>query len=204
MQEYQDYTRALQETLSHLPWEAIEATVACLHDARLAQRQIFVMGNGGSASTATHLACDLSKNTATPGVPRFRILALNDNVALLTAYANDEGYDRVFAEQLDNLLQPGDVVLAISTSGNSPNVLAAIRLAAARGAVTIGWTGYEGGTLAGLVDISLIVPNHCVEQIEDVHLILEHMVTTVLRNRAQQAAALGNGQPTDAALSPSR
>lgn len=187
--EYQRYVTELTGTLERLPWEAIDDTVSILHYARLTNRQVFVVGNGGSASTASHMACDLGKNTVVPDQPRFHIMALTDNMATFSAYANDNGYENVFSEQLANFVRPGDVVVGISTSGNSPNVLNAIKLARARGAVTIGWTGYEGGQLAALVDISLVVPNHCVEQIEDVHLILEHMITTALRAAIQQEGA---------------
>jgi D-sedoheptulose 7-phosphate isomerase len=146
---------------------------------------VIIMGNGGSAATASHMACDLGKNTVIPGRPRFRVMALTDSMALITAYANDLGYENVFAEQLTNLVRPGDIVVGISTSGNSPNVLRAIELARQAGAITIGWTGYDGGKLAQMVDVPVVVPNHCVEQLEDVHLMLEHMVTAALRQAIQ-------------------
>jgi D-sedoheptulose 7-phosphate isomerase len=185
MDEYRRYVAELQETLDNLPWEAIHDTVSRLHHARLTDRQVFIMGNGGSAATASHMACDLGKNTVLPGRPRFRVMALTDNVALLSAYANDDGYENVFAEQLANFVRPGDIVIGISTSGNSPNVLKAIELARQVGAITIGWTGYDGGMLAQMVDVPVVIPNHCMEQLEDVHLVLEHLVTTALRRAMQ-------------------
>jgi D-sedoheptulose 7-phosphate isomerase len=139
------------------------------------------MGNGGSAATASHFACDLSKGTLMPGRPRFRVIALTDNMALFSAYANDYGYDSVFAQQLASIMRPGDVVVGISGSGNSPNVISAIELANKMQATTIGLTGFEGGKLSSLVDICVLVPNHCMEQIEDIHLMLEHTICTCLR-----------------------
>ena len=182
---YRTYTREIAETLELLPQQEIHHMVEMLHSARLAGNQVFVIGNGGSASTATHLACDLNKNTVVGGYPRFKVHSLADNIAMLSACANDLGYENVFAEQLANLLQPGDIVVAISTSGNSPNVLKAIEMAKRLGAYTIGWTGYAGGKLAKAVALSINVSNHCVEQIEDVHLILAHMITVALRASAQ-------------------
>lgn len=182
---YRAYAREIAETLELLPQQEIHQMVQILHRARLAGSQIFVMGNGGSASTASHLACDLNKNTVLAGYPRFKVYSLADNIALLSACANDLGYENVFAEHLANLLQPGDVVVAISTSGNSPNVLKAVEMAKRLGAYTIGWTGYAGGKLAKAVTLSINVSNHCVEQIEDVHLILAHMITVALRTSAQ-------------------
>ncbi len=180
MELYQQYIQELQTALDQLPWVAIKHMVDVLHRARLANRQVFIVGNGGSASTASHMACDLGKNTAMPGWPRFRVMALTDNMATFSALANDYGYENVFAEQLRNFLRPRDVLIAISTSGNSENVLQAVKLANERDAVTIGWTGNEGGRLAPMVDISIAVRGRCIEQIEDIHLILEHMATVAL------------------------
>lgn len=185
MDEYRCYVAEIKESLDNLPWEAIHTTVSLLHHARLTERQVFIMGNGGSAATASHMACDLGKNTVIPGRPRFRVMALTDNMALFSAYANDDGYESVFAEQLANFVRRGDVVIAISTSGNSANVLKAVELAREAGAITIGWTGYDGGRLAQRVDVPVVVPNHCVEQIEDLHLMLEHLVTIALRRAIQ-------------------
>ena len=140
---YQQYTTKLASTLEQLPWGMLEQSAALLHDARMKNRQVFTLGNGGSASTASHFACDLSKNTVMEGRPRFRVMALTDNQALMSAYANDLGYANVFAEQLANFVQPNDIVVAISASGNSPNVLNAVELAKNAGATTIGWSGLQ-------------------------------------------------------------
>ncbi len=192
MDAYKRYVSELTTTLNQLPWERIDEVATFLYEAWLNNKQVFVMGNGGSAATASHFACDMGKNTVVAGQRRLRILALTDNMALFSAYANDEGYERVFADQLSNFVQEGDVVIGISTSGNSENVIQAIELARACRATTIGWTGHKGGRLASLVDVSLVVPNECIEQIEDVHLILEHMITTYLRERLRQVMLASN------------
>jgi D-sedoheptulose 7-phosphate isomerase len=152
------------------------------------------MGNGGSASTASHFACDLGKNTVIAGQPRFRVLALTDNMAMFSAYANDNGYESVFAEQLANLVNPQDVVIAISASGNSPNVLKAIKLATQTGATTIGLTGFNGGHLGKLVDIEIRVPSSLIEQVEDVHLMLEHLIVTAIRERMREHIQAFSGE----------
>jgi D-sedoheptulose 7-phosphate isomerase len=183
---YKEYAAQVGLTLDLLPWEAIDRVVQILHQARMLEKQVFVVGNGGSASTASHMACDLGKNTQVSGVPRFRVMALNDNMASLSAWANDNGYENVFAEQLANFAEPADVLVAISTSGNSPNVLKAVELARHRCVYTIGWTGYGGGKLATMVDLPVIVPNQQIELVEDIHLVLQHMVTKQLRDLAQR------------------
>ncbi len=179
----QEYVHDLRRTLGQLPFGEIEQFVELLHEARLADRQVFIMGNGGSASTASHFVCDLSKNTRREGWPQFRVLGLADNMASLSAYANDEGYAQVFAGQLAAFIRPDDVVIAISTSGNSPNVLRAVELAAARQARTVAFTGFDGGQLGRMVELHIHVASDCIEQVEDVHLALEHMVCTALRRK---------------------
>lgn len=181
MERLRTYIRELQRSLDELPMDAIRDVIAVLHYARLTDRQVFIMGNGGSAATASHFACDLAKGTAVPGRPRFRVIGLTDNMALFSALANDYGYECVFAQQLQPLIQAGDVVIGISGSGNSKNVLNAIELANEARATTIGLAGFDGGQLASLVDIPVVVPNFCMEQVEDLHLMLEHSICTCLR-----------------------
>jgi D-sedoheptulose 7-phosphate isomerase len=188
MDVIQEYLDDLQTTLSNLPLADIEQAVEVLLHARLNDKQVFTLGNGGSAATASHFACDLGKNTVVPGYPRFRVMALTDNMPLFSALANDYGYEHVFAEQLANLVRPGDVVIGISGSGNSANVLNAMRLANEIGATTIGMTGFDGGKLKDLVDICILAPSNCMEKVEDVHLILEHLVSTAVRERSKCAA----------------
>lgn len=185
MNRLTSYVTTLQDTLDRLPLGLIEEVIDCLHRARMAGRTIFIFGNGGSAATASHFACDLGKNTVTPSTPRFRVMALTDNMPVFSAIGNDLGYENVFAEQLANFVQEGDVVLAISASGNSPNVLKAVALAQQHKAFTIGWSGFEGGKLAYLVDLPIVVRNQSMEQIEDIHMMLAHMVTVEVRQRAQ-------------------
>lgn len=175
------YVAELQRVLDYLPVELINQVIYLLQDARMNRRRIFVMGNGGSASTASHFAADLGKNTRREGWPDFKILALTDNMAAFSAYANDEGYESVFRQQLAAFIEPGDVVIGISTSGNSRNVLKAIELANDVGATTIGLTGFDGGLLGRIVDVHLHVQSNIVEQVEDVHLVLEHMIVKALR-----------------------
>lgn len=186
------YVSEVKQTLDNLPWEDIRRTVDILYQARLDDRQVFIMGNGGSAATASHFACDLGKGTLVPGRPRFRVIALTDNMPLFSALANDYGYDWVFAEQLASLVRPSDVVIAISGSGNSANVLNALHLAREVGATTVGLTGFDGGQLKEMVDVCIHVPNQCMEQVEDMHLMLEHLLTTCLRRLIGQE--LGDGQ----------
>lgn len=185
MNQFRNYIVDIQRVVNRLPIHKIEATVERLVEARLARKQIFVMGNGGSAATASHLGCDLGKNTHSGHAPRMRVHALTDSTPLITAYGNDCGYESIFAEQLANFVEAGDLVLAISASGNSANVLNAIDLAKQHGAYTIGWSGYDGGALAAMVDLPLVVPCHNIEQIEDIHMMLSHMVTMGVRNATQ-------------------
>lgn len=191
MNHIRRYILDLEDTLGQLPDESIDEVIRILHSARLDRRQIFVMGNGGSASTASHLACDLGKNTRQSGWPNFRVIGLSDNMAIFSALANDEGYQSVFVQQLENLLQPGDIVLAISASGNSPNVLRAVEFANSVGARTIGLTGFDGGKLGPMVEINLHVPSRNIEQVEDIHLMLEHIMTRALREMAQEKPVFG-------------
>lgn len=178
------YIDELKKVLDKLSHEDIDAVIHTLHEARLNQRKIFVMGNGGSASTANHMVCDMAKNTRKPGWPSIKIIGLADNMAIFSALANDEGYENVFSQQLANLVEPDDVVLAISASGNSKNVLNAIHVARDAGAKTIGFTGFNGGALGEIVDIQLHVPSDCIEHVEDIHLMLEHLITQALRELA--------------------
>lgn len=182
MEYLRDYITDLQKTLDLLPLDDIRRVIELLHRGRLEKRHVFVMGNGGSASTASHIVCDLAKNIRSPMAPHLRIMELTDSTAIFSAYANDDGYENVFALQLANFVQAGDIVIGISTSGNSENVLRAIKLARANGATTIGMTGFDGGQLISLVDKNIHVPSDNIEQVEDIHLMIGHIITTNLRN----------------------
>ena len=177
------YIASLQPVLGDLAAVDFRQVEAILLRAREEGRTVFIIGNGGSAATASHMANDLNKGAAVAGQRRFRALALTDNVPLITAWANDTQYEQIFVEQMANFFHPGDVLIAISGSGNSPNIIAALEWARREGAVTIGLTGGNGGRLLGLVDCGLLVPSNRMEQIEDMHLVLAHAICVSLRNR---------------------
>ena len=176
-----EYLQGLSELINAFPLETFAKILNVLRKARQEDSYIFIFGNGGSAATASHMTCDLDKTTKQPGKPRFKAISLNDNIPLLSAYANDEGYDNVFSEQIITLGRPGDIVIAISGSGNSPNVLKAIQTASNLNITTIGITGFSGGKLKDLVDICLIVPSDRMEMIEDMHMVVDHLMSITLR-----------------------
>jgi len=180
-----EYLDRLIEDIKALPVEQIITVADVLRTAQLKGKRIFVMGNGGSAAAAAHFTCDLGKNTRQPDQPRLRVISLVDNLSGLTAYANDEGYENVFSEPLLSLAEQGDVAVAISGSGNSPNVLKAMETAKRLGVITVGLTGFEGGKLKSMVDYCIVVPSHNMERIEDLHLILNHLFTGLIRNAAK-------------------
>lgn len=178
------YIQDLHATLAEIDGRVLAAVARVLLRARLEQRQILIIGNGGSAATASHLACDLGKGTVDPTNPtftRFRAVSLTDNGALMTALGNDVGFEDVFAEQLATTMCDGDVVIVISASGSSPNLVRAIEYARTRGADTIGLLGFGGGRLADLVDHALVVTTRNYGIAEDFHLIVQHLLTQYLR-----------------------
>ena len=181
------YWRTLTDVMLAMPFDAIARATEQLLDCYSRGSTVFLLGNGGSAATATHFACDLAKGTQAAKLPAFRVISLNDNISLLTAWANDTSYERVFAEQLAALVRPHDVLVAISASGNSPNVLEAARVARASDAITIALTGEAGGKLARLVDLAIRVPAQPIEQVEDAHLAIAHSICVVLRERLAMA-----------------
>lgn len=170
------YLHELSDLTRKLPVEPIDKIIDLLRAARREGRHVFLLGNGGSAATASHLVNDLAKLTIEPNVPRLRAIALTDNVPLVTAWANDSVYEAIFAEQLDNFVSPGDVVIGFSTSGNSPNVVRALTLAKARGARTVAFTGRSGGALKAVAEVCFMVPSESTQLIEDVHLAAGHCV----------------------------
>lgn len=161
---------------------AMQSIVPLLLRARTDGRTIFFFGNGGSASTASHFVVDIGKATVRGDGGRFRCIALVDNVESVTAWANDADYSKVFSEQLKGLAHSGDVAVGISGSGNSPNVLEAVRAARTLGLATVGLTGMGGGKLKDLVDIPVVVPSNSMQHIEDVHLLVCHLLTAYLRD----------------------
>jgi len=175
------YTSQLTEVLNALPEDKIFEINDILQDARQAGKQVFVIGNGGSAAAASHMVCDFGKNTREAGKNRMRALCLNDNIPSIMAYANDEGYDVIFSEQLLALGRPGDILIAISGSGNSTNILKAIETAREMKIKVVGLIGFKGGKVKDMADVCLIIPSDSMEMIEDVHLIINHMLAGLLR-----------------------
>jgi D-sedoheptulose 7-phosphate isomerase len=183
------YLSKVTETLSGLDRGKVDAVVAEFERVYREGRRLFACGNGGSASTASHLVCDFQKSLIAPDGRCLKAFALTDSQPLITAWANDADYSKIFSNQLGVLAEPGDVLLAISGSCNSPNVLRAVDRAREMGLYTIGWSAFGGGKLAGRVDLSVVVPVHNMQVAEDVHLILGHLVFTQLMRHLPHAAA---------------
>jgi D-glycero-alpha-D-manno-heptose-7-phosphate kinase len=177
------YLLGMRAVVSRLDKEQIGRIADIIWEARTGDRQIFIMGNGGSASTASHFCSDLSKTTLVPGKKGFRVVPLTDNIPLMTAWGNDAGFENIFYGQLLNLLNPGDVVVGISGGGMSPNILKALELARERGARTVGLAGFSGGRLKEASEECFVVPSDNYQFIEDVHMILVHLIASVLRER---------------------
>jgi D-sedoheptulose 7-phosphate isomerase len=187
------YAQDLQKVLGTLPWDEIVRTVEVLWQCCLRGGRIFTMGNGGHCNTAAHMINDLAKHTVSSDNKqavvaqqfRFRTLCLNDSASFVTGIGNDMGFDQIFSEQVANWAEPGDVVLGISGSGNSKNILRAFEEARKRGATTICFSGFEGGKARDLADLCIVVPCHKMVQVEDVHLIISHMVADELKRLVQ-------------------
>ncbi|MBV8072168.1 MAG: SIS domain-containing protein [Acidobacteriaceae bacterium] len=171
-----NYRSKLISALDTVDLGAVSRAIEILSEARDKNRHIFTCGNGGSASTASHFVCDMVKGASFNRENRFRIMALTDSLPTITAYSNDVSYECVFAEQLKNFAQPGDVLIAISGSGNSPNVLRAVEYANSIGCQTIGLTGRDGGELGAMSGLQIRVAEPHMGRIEDVHLIITHML----------------------------
>ena len=171
-----EYQRELLGTLETIDLDKVGQAIEWFRQAREQGRTIFVCGNGGSAATASHFVCDMVKGASFARPVRFRIQALTDSVPTITAYANDLSYEAVFVEQLKNFAQPGDLVMAISASGNSPNVVRAVEYANSIGCRTLALTGRDGGRLGGLAALHLHVPVAHMGRIEDAHMVICHMI----------------------------
>ena len=174
------YIDRLKSTLDKISREEINGFLNLLVDALEAGRNVFTLGNGGSAATASHMAVDFNKGLSWGKARRFRFLCLSDNLPTLTAYANDVSYEDVFVEPLKNFLESGDLVIAISGSGNSRNVVKAVEYANAHGAVTVGLTGYDGGLLRKTARHGVHVPIRDMQVTEDLHMVLDHLAYSVL------------------------
>lgn len=179
-----DYLRELKQILDLMEKNLInelDKLATIFIKARDDKRTIFIMGNGGSASTASHFVGDLSKGTIVEGRSRFKAIALTDNIPNMLAWANDSSYEDIFVEQLKNLMEPGDIVIGISGSGNSMNVIKAIDYANKNGGITVGFSGYDGGKLKKYAKENIHVPSSSMQRVEDMHLIIEHLLTSLIR-----------------------
>ena len=185
-----DYIKGLKDVLDRIPLGPVDEIIQAIELAQNERRQVFVIGNGGSAATASHMMNDLCKGTlghkGDAPWPRLRVIALTDNVSLMTAWANDTDYNHIFSEPLKNLAQHGDLLIAISASGNSLNILAAVDAAKQIGVKVIGLTGFGGGKLAKLAEISFVVPSDGYGPVEDVHMILDHIITGYLYEKLKE------------------
>lgn len=177
--DIQDYIAAEIKTLQLLDVSAINDALNLLEETRLAKKKIFVFGNGGSAATASHMLNDFNKGVSEHIDIKFRFNCLNDNFATVMAVANDIGYDEIFRFQLEGHIEPGDIVMALSGSGNSKNVLKAVEFAKQAGCKIIGISGYDGGKLKPMSDVSLHVPATSMQITEDVHMIFDHLMMSV-------------------------
>jgi D-sedoheptulose 7-phosphate isomerase len=171
----ENYIRDLIEILNIFPHDKFELLISALVHAYDKNRKVFVMGNGGSGATASHWVCDINKGCSLNHNKRFKMICLNDNIATILAYANDLSYNEIFIEQMRNFFSPGDVVIGISGSGNSVNVLKAIEYAVNNQGITIGLCGFDGGKLYHMVDIPIRIEINDMQKVEDIHTIITHM-----------------------------
>ena len=189
------YFTELEQMLRDISQAHLQDILSLLEETYRNGHRIFIMGNGGSAATASHFALDLAKNTIMPGAPRLKAISLTDHVPLITAWSNNTAYEHIFEEQLANMIEPGDLVIGISTSGNSPNVINALKLAKKSCAATVGLIGAEGGLIKNIVDSYVLAPGQNIEQEEDAHMILTHIITRhmreVVRSYAHKLALAG-------------
>jgi D-sedoheptulose 7-phosphate isomerase len=176
------YFRELSDLIPQLPYKSISDIAAIFLEAFAEHRTVYVFGNGGSAASASHLMCDINKgiSEASAGI-RPKVMALTDNTSLITAWANDFGYERIFSEQLKTFIKPRDVAFAISTSGDSPNVLLALETAREYGAMTVALGGCQGGRMKSLCDVCTIVPSDNVQLVEDLHHAMIHSIFIAVR-----------------------
>ena len=185
-----NYLTGLKAVLDRLPLAELEKLFTVIEEAHAAGKQIFVVGNGGSAATASHMRNDLNKGTlghkGDAPWKRFKVIALTDNVSLMTAWANDTDYNTVFSEPLKNLANRGDVLIAISASGNSPNIITAVEVAKELGVKVLGLGGFTGGKLAQLADVCVVVPSNDYGPVEDVHMIIDHILVGYLYEKLKE------------------
>lgn len=174
------YFHLVKETIDKVSVEEINQLMNLLNQARLDGKNIFIMGNGGSAATASHFVCDFNKGLSAYFEKRFKFHCLNDNVPSMMAQANDTSYENIFVEPLKNFLTQGDLVIGISGSGNSPNVIKAVEFANKNGGISVGLCGYDGGRLKKEARYSVHVPIAHMQIVEDLHMMLDHLMMTVM------------------------
>ncbi len=182
------YIDELAGLLKIIDMGEIEDFAKELGEAYKNNKNIFIMGNGGSGATASHFACDINKGVCANLRKRFKVICLNDNIPTMLAYANDISYESIFVEQLKNFIDEGDLVIGISGSGNSGNVLKAIEYANKVGARTFGITGFEGGTLKNIAQKSIIIKSFDMQKIEDCHLIITHMMMQYFSEKLEDSS----------------
>lgn len=195
----ESYLEDMKKIVDKLSKEKIDRIIELLFSAWKEGRTVFVMGNGGSASTATHFACDLAKCTIVEGKKRFKVICLNDNIPLMSALVNDNGFDNLFSEQLKNLMQEKDFLVAFSVHGGSgkdkaglwsQNLLKAMSLAKEKyDATTIGFSGFDGGAMRELADACMVVPFDSTPQVESFHLALEHLICSCMKEKIEGYSA---------------
>lgn len=174
------YFNKLKQTIDKIPIQDLNLIMNLLMEAKKEGRKVFIMGNGGSSATASHYACDFNKGVSFNKAKKFKFICLNDNIPSLMAYANDLSFEDIFVEQLKNLFEEKDIVLGISGSGNSGNVLKAIEYANCHGGITIGFMGYDGGKLKSIVKYSVHIPINDMQITEDLHMVLDHCMMQIL------------------------
>lgn len=182
IENIQTYLDQVSKLVTEIPPGKINRITEIILDCYKNGNTVFIFGNGGGSSTATHFACDLAKGTATPGMPRFKALSLAENMALLTAWANDTDYTNTFGEQLKNFVREGDVVIGLSGSGMSPNVINAFHIANNANATSVLFSGFNGGKAASIAAESIVVPSDDMQQIEDIHMMLSHVIFRCIRD----------------------
>jgi D-sedoheptulose 7-phosphate isomerase len=193
------FLAGIDEIVKAISREDIDRAIDALHRAWTERRTVFLAGNGGSAGTATHFAADLNKMTAIPGKPRLRAMSLGDNVPLVSAIVNDEGWENLYTEQLETFFSPGDVLVTISVHGGkgsdkagawSQNLVKAIEWVKARGGTTIGLVGFDGGVMREMCDISIVVPYRTTPHVEGFHVVLHHLIAFCLAERIAGGAGV--------------
>ncbi|MCL5292414.1 MAG: SIS domain-containing protein [Actinobacteria bacterium] len=195
-----EYLNEMTAIIGRIDRAQVDRAIEMLYQTWLLDRKVFILGNGGSASTATHFACDLTKTTIVPGEKRFKVISLVDNIPLVSALTNDEGFEKIYDEQLDALLEADDVVVALSVHGGSgkgnasawsQNILRAIELAKARGAKSMGFAGFDGGAMKTMADTCVIVPCDSTPHAESLHLALEHLICSRLHDLIKESRESG-------------